>query len=139
MTWFKYQELAGGLMPIAEGQLILGNRRSLILKFLVDSGAAHCLVPRASVSFLLKDLPAVPERDTGLRDANGRPVMGVFVDFDVEVSNAAELPSTPQRFWVCSGVQWALLGQTWFEQFAVRFHNFPAKPEGRRFAMYPVP
>ena len=139
MTWFKYQKLAGGLMPVAEGQLVLGDRRSLILSFLVDSGAAHCFVPRISLGSLGKNIPDAPEQDTGIRDADGNPMKGIQVDFDVVLSNTTDLPRTRQRFWVCSGARWVLLGQTWFERFAVRFHNFPAAPKGRRFEMHPVP
>jgi hypothetical protein len=137
MTWFPYKPTAGGHMPVVSVQLALGEETSFPISFVVDSGADISIVPRLRVAYMLQELAHLPEVDTGRRDANGRPLRGVQIDFDVMVRNS-DLPRTKEGLWVISGGDWGLLGQTWFERHAVHFHNFAAAAKGRRFAMHPV-
>ncbi|MFS8066618.1 MAG: hypothetical protein ACMG6S_09635 [Byssovorax sp.] len=119
-------------------RLVRGDKRSIRIPFLVDSGAAMSIVSQVYVGSLITDLSAVPAQDTGAKDSNNGPVKGKWVDFDIELQGL----SAPLRERVLvqeAGSHWGLLGQTWFEQVGARFENFVHGPKKRGFALYPCP
>jgi hypothetical protein len=133
---FRYRSVGEGFMPVVEGHVMRNTRKSIPINFIVDSGAVLTSVPRSYVGSLIQDLHG-PDEDTGARDANGKPLLGLPVEFEIQVTG---LPVTCQRVWVCRGEsRWGLLGQTWLESFGARFANFPSAPDGRQFALYRSP
>ena len=139
MPWFPYKEVgSGGYLPAVTVRLVRKGKKSIKIPFLVDSGAMMSTVPHVYAATLIPDLSAVPAQDSGLKDANNRPLMGSWVDFDVEIQGLV----TPQRERILvqsAGSYWGLLGQTWFEQVGARFDNFVHGPKQRAFALYPCP
>lgn len=133
MPWIEYSKTRTGAMPVVSAKLAMGSDVSFPIKFLVDSGASISTVPRNRVAYMLTGVSDV-ERDSGCVDANGKPIMGVPIEFSVILGHT-DIPQTTERIWVMPAGDWPLLGQTWFERFALRFHNFSAAPKGRRFAI----
>jgi hypothetical protein len=134
MASLTYSPTTRGHMPVVEICLSLDGDVSFPIQFIVDSGAAVSTVPRNRVNYM--HLPAGAEEDTGLRDANGRPIVAAPVEFEV-ILRGMDLPRVRERIWVMPAGDWGLLGQTWFEHFAVHFQNFPTTVEGRRFHVHP--
>ena len=138
VVWLPCTEVVAGLhAPMVTTRLKFGDKTTSKIKFVVDSGASLSMVPRHLISdlFRLEDFPA--ENESGLLDASGKALKGVFMDFDVVIEGASRLPETHERFLVCRNIRWSLLGMTWFEKLGVHFRNFPHVPQGRRFALYP--
>jgi hypothetical protein len=138
ITWIKCSECPGKLYaPYVTTTLALGDKKSRKIDFLIDSGASRSLVPRFYVSDLLQLEFAPTEVESELRDAAGKPLKGIDIDFDVAVLNAPGLPVTHECVLVGREIKWPVLGMTWFENVGVHFRNFPLPPDGRRFALYP--
>jgi hypothetical protein len=135
MGWLAYTAMPGGAMPVVEVILALGNAESYPIRFIVDSGAAASIVPRERLTYIPEAVAGAPT-DTGLLDAHGKSIRGVRVEFDVRIREPG-IPRTREWIWVVPGAGFALLGQTWFERFTVRFHNFPSALKGRRFCIHP--
>lgn len=139
MPWFPYKLIGnGGYLPAVTVRLVRGDKKSINIPFLVDSGAMMSTVPHVYAATLIADLGTVPAGDSGLKDANNGPVKGKWVDFNVELPG---LPAPVQERVLVqeAGSYWGLLGQTWFEQVGARFENFVHGPKKLGFALYPCP
>jgi len=134
--WFDYSERKKGFAPVVSARLTVGGKSSSVQEFIVDSGASFSLAPSWYVSHLVEDFFKLPEEETPLEDAHGKPIKGRPLD---AVVNIGKLPSFSERILFVTGFRFGLLGQTWFENIRVMFHNFPGSAEGRRFGFHLSP
>jgi hypothetical protein len=130
-TWFDYSERERGTFAaMVSARLTVGKKLSSVKEFVIDSGSSFSLAPSWFVSGIDDDFFSRPEEDTPLRDAHGKPIKGRPIDVVVNIEN---IPSFSERMWFSKDFHFGLLGQTWFENIVVTFHNFPISVEGRRF------
>jgi hypothetical protein len=140
ITWFKCREVQGRLYaPFVTATLEFGDKKSRRIDFLIDSGASRSMVPRYYVADLFELHEAPAEVESELRDAGGRALKGLDIDFNVAIAGAGGLPATHERLLMGRDIKWAVLGMTWFEKVGVHFRSFPRAPSGRQFALYPCP
>jgi hypothetical protein len=88
---------------------------------------------------IVVELDPRPARNTGLVDANNRPLKGIPVEFGMEIIDAPGTFDMKDEILVVENGTWGLLGQTSLERIGANLQNFPDAREGRRFALYPRP
>lgn len=138
--WMRYGVIGRGHVPLVKVELSRGDAVvGQPVLFIVDTGASFSFVPRSDVRELLEGLPEQHEQDSGARGANGSPLRGIPLDVNISLAGPVRLPPVRERIWVCRGIDYRLLGQTWLEKVGAHFQNFPENPRGRRFALYPSP
>jgi hypothetical protein len=140
MPWFRYESVRGSSVPWVRARLSQGGHKSVIIKFLVDSGAAMSFVPRGLVGRTFGDLSSYQEESTGAKGVDGNWLRGIPLELDISVVDrdihgrpVPELSAIRERVWIHQG-PWALLGQTWLERVGANFQNFPARPGGQGHA-----
>jgi len=139
VPWFPHERLGGGFMPTLNVKVRRGDSSSPKIKCIVDTGAAFTFVARTVVAPVIKDLLSAKEEYTGAKGANGAPLYGIPVEFNILLVGVPGFPEVKERVWVVRDLAWPLLGQTWLEKVGAHFQNFPSGPGGRRFALYGCP
>ncbi len=107
--------------------------------FLVDTGATLSVAPLFwSLDLLDRNKPKPDKRDSGLKDAQGNPVIGIPLTVDLElVFDSAPPLRLQETIWFCEKIIHGLLGQsTFLEQMGALFLNFPSASEDRRFGLF---
>lgn len=118
--------LSGTRSALLTAKLSTSTGSASAVTFLVDSGASLSFVARSDVQAMLSPAElAAGEQPSALVDAQGRPLEGLPVDFEVVVGG---LPTVLVPIWVSRGVARNMLGLTFFEHLNVTFLNW-SNPE----------
>lgn len=132
----RYHQWGRGHVPILQARVVQGELSSINpIDFILDTGASFSHVQKLQVRRLLGGTSNLAEESTGAKDANGKWLMGIPLDVNVRLVDAPDFPEVPERIWVCSGIEFNMLGQTFLEKVAAHFMNFPENKRGRYFSL----